>query len=314
MKTLPVVRAHQLQSLSEQQRWLIEGLWAEQAVGILGGEPKSFKTFLALDMAVAVASGAPCLRRFHVPSPGRVVLFAAEDSLAVVRERLEGICLAAERKLEDLDIQVITVPTLRLDVADDRQKLAATLAELRPRLLILDPFVRLHRCDENTASEVAPLLAYLREMQRLYQLAVAVVHHARKGAGNTRAGQALRGSSEFHAWGDSNLYLRRRGERLALTIEQRAAAGVTDLAVTLSPEQGLALQVLDQPTSSEPTPPASLADKVEAALADSTQPLRFADLRQACRIRTARLCHVLDEMVHQGRVYKTPAGYRTVTT
>ena len=33
-----------------------------------------------------------------------------------------------------------------------------------------------------------------------------VVHHARKGAGNARAGQALRGSSEFHAWGDFNLY------------------------------------------------------------------------------------------------------------
>src|SRR5215813_8969665 len=31
-----------------------------------------------------------------------------------------------------------------------------------------------------------------------------VVHHAKKGAGNIRAGQALRGSSEFHAWGDSN--------------------------------------------------------------------------------------------------------------
>jgi hypothetical protein len=34
---------------------------------------------------------------------------------------------------------------------------------------------------------------------------VLVVHHARKSAGRMRAGQALRGSSEFHAWGDSNL-------------------------------------------------------------------------------------------------------------
>ena len=33
---------------------------------------------------------------------------------------------------------------------------------LRPRLVVIDPFVRLHRIDENTASEVAPLLAYLR--------------------------------------------------------------------------------------------------------------------------------------------------------
>ncbi|MEO6777029.1 MAG: hypothetical protein ABI467_29130, partial [Kofleriaceae bacterium] len=40
--------------------------------------------------------------------------------------------------------------------------LTETIDKLRPRLLILDPFVRLHRIDENLAGEVAPLLAYLR--------------------------------------------------------------------------------------------------------------------------------------------------------
>jgi hypothetical protein len=97
------------------------------------------------------------------------------------------------------------------------------MARLQPRLLILDPFVRLHRIDENAGGEVAPLLAYLRELQRRYGVAVLVVHHARKGAGNARAGQALRGSSEFHAWGDSNLYLRRDGDDLTLTVEHQAA-------------------------------------------------------------------------------------------
>lgn len=314
MKTLPVVPAHRLATISEEQRWLIQGLWAEQAVGVVGGEPKSLKSFLALDMAVAVASGEPCLRRFGVRSPGRVVLYPAEDSAPTVRERLEGICQAAGRELHQLDIQVITAPSLRLDLADDRQKLAATIEQLRPRLLILDPFVRLHRCRENESSEVAPLLAYLRELQRQYQLAVTLVHHARKGGDKARAGQALRGSSEFHAWGDSNLYLRRRGERLVLTVEHRAAAGLSDLAVALSAEQGLALRVLDEPLSSQAAPSLTLAEKVEAALAQSKEPLRFANLRQACRIRTARLCHVLDEMSRQGRILKTPAGYRLLTT
>ena len=49
----------------------------------------------------------------------------------------------------------------------------------------------------------------------------------RNGAAHARAGQALRGSSEFHAWGDSNLYLRRVGEQLTLTVEHRAAASIT---------------------------------------------------------------------------------------
>ncbi|MEI2613615.1 MAG: AAA family ATPase [Methylotenera sp.] len=116
---------------------------------------------------------------------------------------------------------------------DDRARLLAEVERLRPRLVVLDPFVRLHRIDENTASEVAPLLAYLRELQRTLGCAVALVHHARKG-GHARAGQALRGSSELHAWGDSNLYLRRDGERLLLSIEHRAAASSSGLELELA--------------------------------------------------------------------------------
>src|SRR5262249_22763050 len=60
----------------------------------------------------------------------------------------------------------------RLDLEADRRSLAQTVLELKPRLLILDPFVRLHRIDENASGEVAPLLAYLRELQRRYGCAL----------------------------------------------------------------------------------------------------------------------------------------------
>jgi hypothetical protein len=83
VSTLPVEPAWQLPAHPEEQRWLITGLWSEQAVGIVGGEPKCCKSFLALDLAVAVASGTPCLRHFPVPHPGRVLLYAAEDALHV---------------------------------------------------------------------------------------------------------------------------------------------------------------------------------------------------------------------------------------
>jgi RecA-family ATPase len=199
MNPLPVQPAWQLADRPEQQRWLVDGLWSEEAVGIIGGEPKCGKSFLALDLAVAVAAGIPCLRRFAVSRPGRVLLYPAEDALHIVRHRLEGICAAASVSLANLDVQVITAPSLRLDLEEDRARLAETVARLTPRLLILDPFVRLHRIDENVSGDVVPLLAFLRELQRRHAIAVAVVHHAKKGAAAIRAGQALRGSSEFHA-------------------------------------------------------------------------------------------------------------------
>ena len=307
---LPVEPAWRLALVQEEHRWLVTGLWSDQAVGIVGGEPKCCKSFLALDIAVAVAAGVPCLRRFEVPRSGRVLLYAAEDALHIVRQRLDGICEAAGVALADLDIQVITASSLRLDREADRNSLAETVARLQPRLLILDPFVRLHRIDENASGEVAPLLAYLRDLQRRHGVAVLVVHHARKGAGNARAGQALRGSSEFHAWGDSNLYLRRDGDDLSLTVEHRAAPSPEPIAIALT-QRGPAL-ALEAVVRAEPTPPAAatLDERIIAELADTDASVPFSELRPLCRVRAATLYEHLAALAAAGRIVKTETGYR----
>jgi hypothetical protein len=313
MRLLPVAPAWRLGEGVPEHRWLVNGLWSEEAVGIVGGEPKCCKSFLALDLAIAVAAGVPCLRRYAVPHPGRVLLYAAEDALPIVRRRLEGIAAAAGVELADLDVQVITAPTLRLDLEADRRSLALTVAKLQPRLLILDPFVRLHRIDENASGEVAPLLAYLRELQRRHKLAVLVVHHAKKGAGRARAGQALRGSSEFHAWGDSNLYLRREGDALTLTVEHRAAPSQKPMRIELiEAGEALALHIADR--SEPPTPaPSSLDERIASALADAAAPLPFGELRSKCRVRSATLYERLAALTATGRIVKSgDGGYRLV--
>jgi hypothetical protein len=317
MTRLPLCRAAELGAdAPPPRRWLVESLWAERAVGILGGEPKCGKSLLALDVAVSVASGTPCLRHFAVEQRGRVLLYAAEDALPVVRERLAGITAAAGVALGSLDLYVITAPTLRLDTATDRDRLEETVRIARPRLLVLDPFVRLHAIDENAAGEVAPLLGYLRRLERTYETAVLLVHHVRKGAATLRGGQALRGSSELHAWGDSNLYLRRRGDTLRLSVEHRAAASSDDLFLGF-PSRGraLALEILDEPAAGPaPQHPSDLApqQRVYAALAAAAQPLALAELRQACRIRTSTLCSILTTLTAEGTVRKATNGYAVV--
>jgi hypothetical protein len=314
MTALPVTRAAELAEVPAERRWLVEQLWGDEAVGIVGGEPKCCKSFLALDLAVAVASGAPCLRRFAVARTGRVLLFAAEDALHVVRHRLAGIAHAAGRELADLDIQVITVPTVRLDVERDREALTDTVAKLRPRLLVLDPFVRLHRIDENISGEVAPLLAYLRELQRRYRVAVVLVHHARKGGARMRAGQALRGSSEFHAWGDSNLYLRRHGEQLLLSVEHRAAASIASLPLQLDTAEGaVALTAIDHENTANAATAAPAAVAVEERILErleaASAPMTAKAIRECCQVRNTTLQSALAVLVADGRLRRDRSGY-----
>jgi hypothetical protein len=67
----------------------------------------------------------------------------------------------------------------------------------------------------------------LRALQRECRVAIALVHHVRKnGSPRGQDGQSLRGSGDLHAWGDSNLYLRRRERQMVLKDGFRLRQGV----------------------------------------------------------------------------------------
>jgi hypothetical protein len=302
---LPVVRAAALSEPEPGRAWLISMLWARSGVGILGGAPKCCKSWLGLDLALSVASGSPALGCFAVSESGPAMIYLAEDALSVTKERLTGICRYRRLRLEDLPIDVITAPSLRLDLDRDRQRLARTVERHRPRLLLLDPFVRLHRIDENHAGDVSALLGFLRELQRAFDIAVLVVHHARKNAAaGVAPGQGLRGSGDLHAWGDSNLYVRRQRGDLILSVEHRAAAAPAAISLTLVAEPADQVHLEVQSGKSQDrvhSSTTSLDDDVLDTLA-KFGPLRRDDLRTALRVRNERLGLALGRLVAQGRI------------
>lgn len=289
--------------------WLVEGLWAAQGVGVIGGAPKSCKTWLALDLAVSVASSTPALGRFAVAQAGPVLLYAAEDAPEHVQQRLHGVAAARGLDLRALQIRLILAPSLRLDTARDRTRLRHTLDEERPRLLILDPLVRLHQADENSAAEMSSLLGELRALQREYELAVLLVHHLRKNAPRSPDGQALRGSGDLHAWGDSNLYIRRRDPSLRLTIEHRSAPSPEPCCLELALEPAAHLRALDAEAPDHSESIADLGERVLAALAAADKPLSRDALRESLRTRNATLGETLARLRAERRIVRAENGF-----
>lgn len=304
---LPVVRAAELDEPDAARRWLIETLWARAGVGIIGGAPKCCKSWLGLDLAVSVASGTPCLDTFPVAEPGGVLIYMAEDAAAVVKTRLAGLCHHRGLALAALPLFVITAPSLRLDLPRDQRRLAETVRREAPRLLLLDPFVRLHRINENQAGEVAAVLGYLRELQRTYDLAVAVVHHARKNGGPTPGGQSLRGSGDFFAWVDTALSLRRHRQQLALAVEHRAAGAPEPVTLALvGPERDMHLSIIAGEGPGAHAPPSAITD-LDTAILDaldqaSADGLPRSALRGALRVRNERLGDALTRLAASGHL------------
>lgn len=305
---LPVVRVGDLSEDESARPWLIEGLWGRRAVGILCGQPKSYKSWTGLDLAVSVATQTDCLGRFPVHEPGPALVYLAEDSLAAVRERVAGIARHRGFSLWEIDLHVITAPSVRLDLSRDRARLFETVRELRPRLVVLDPLVRLHKLNENDCREISALLSYLRELQRTLDVALILVHHARKN-GSGEAGQGLRGSGDFWAWSDTNLYLRRVRGRLQLAMEHRSAPAPEPVYLDLvaSDPERIHLEVLDL-RGEKAHEERSLRESVLEELA--REAMTRAALRKKLSVRNERLGHALEHLESEGRIERSEKGWR----
>jgi AAA domain/DnaA N-terminal domain len=313
---LPVVHASALESETAQKPWLIEQLWTRGAVGIVGGPPKLLKTWLALEMAVSVASRSPCLGTFPIHASGPVLLFAAEDSQPKVRARLESLARHHGFDLEQIDIQVITAETLRLDRPQDQEKLAATVMLHKPVLLVLDPLVRLHSLDENQSGPMAALLGYFRALQRKTNTAIALIHHARKNiSSHAGAGYTLRGSGDLYAWVDSFICLQRRRDRVTLLAEHRSAPGLGPLPIELTPSSApdqapylrlasVASVVADETPEHDPLP-----ERILNLLECSDALLTTDSMRSSLHVRKQRVVDTLRRLCKEGVIVRNGNRY-----
>ena len=299
---LPTLPVHAIEASPTKTPWLVQQLWGAAAVGVIGGVPKACKSWLGLELAVSVASGTACLGRFPVDNPGPVVVYLAEDALSAVRDRIDQLCQHRGLTLEGLDLHVVTAPSLRLDLEDDRRALDQTLAILQPRMLLLDPLARLHRLDENSAADISGLLGFLRELNRRHDV---LVHHMGKRA-RQDLGQALRGSSDVHAWTDSACYLVQRRQQLRLTVQHRAAAAPDPMLLRFVSGNGEPCRLELDGHDVEPPP---LAEAVRTQLRHLGRPCSRADLRQQLRVNNARLGEALRMLEQSGLVVHGTSGW-----
>ena len=291
-------------------KWLVEDLWLNNGVGLLGGQAKVCKTFLAAELALAVASGRPALGRFDTHRPGPVLFFGAEDSPQALRSRFEGLATVRGCDINSLPVHLIDAPRLRLDRHQDLQRLCLAIQSCKPRLLVLDPYVRMvDNIDENSAAAVSAVLGRLRAIQRDYQLAIILVHHARK-AHTSNPYQAYRGSSDFAAWADCNLLMTRKNKLLTLTVQHRSARSPDPL--TLKFEQHPAPHLLCGTEQTETTICTTLtpvAELIRHQLQTAARPMTTGELRERLRRRKSDIVAAIELLRERSLLHRTNNGW-----
>lgn len=175
----------------EGVRWL----WPERiAVGkltLLAGDPGLGKSFVTLDMAARVSTGAGWPDDHGQPcEPGGVVLLNAEDDAAdTIRPRLDAAGADVSRvvALESvitLDQRTGTEQDATFSLATDLPALEEAIAQVeRCRLVVIDPIsAYTGRADSHNNAEVRGLLAPLAKLAAERGVAVVAVTHLNKNA------------------------------------------------------------------------------------------------------------------------------------
>lgn len=288
-----------------EQQWLIEDLWLAKSVGLLVGHPKVGKTFLAAQIALAVAGNGEVLGK-PARCTGPVLFYGAEDSLPALRTRFDGLASITGIALPEIPLYLLDIPLLRIDRESDLVRLRAVLEALRPRLLVLDPFIRIASIDENSSADVSMVLASLRAIQRDYDTTVLLVHHARKSP-SAHPQLALRGSGDFAAWSDSGLYLTRSSQRLELWIEHRSAPAPDPMSLQLCTDPAPHLRVT---SADAPTPEVDrIQSELLRLLAQTSRPLSTVELRDQLRKRKADVVSALEALRRRGIVDRDAKGW-----
>lgn len=177
--------------------FVVADLVAADGLTMLGGRKKLGKSRLCLQLAIAVASGAPFLGRPTLQGP--VLYLCLEDGLARIKHRLGQAGAPA-------DLSITYLPAFRPLDEGGLTDLADWLDRLAPRLCIIDTLTaaRSGRVRENESGDIADILNGLRRLAQDARTALLLAHHHGKHSYGD-AGDDLRGSSAIAGASDINL-------------------------------------------------------------------------------------------------------------
>ena len=190
----------------EPVEWLIDNVLPKKAFAALYGPPGSYKSFVALDIAEAVATGRAWMGR-EVQAAG-AVLYICGEGFGGIGARIKA-CKMHNRTQAGAEIYVIRAAINLRSSAEDFDLLVASIKDLMERtgvqfeLVQIDTLARAFGGgNENNSEDMGAFIHNAGRIQRMLGCAMMVLHHSGKDAT-----KGLRGHSSLLGAVDTQLEL-----------------------------------------------------------------------------------------------------------
>ena len=213
--------------------YAIDEILPMKSVSVFYGYPGSLKSFLVLDMLMAVATGnnfLPSMPNSQDTSPGygvekSSVLWIDFDNgtdVSFDREEAVGRCYGANLTTSFYHISLPEWKGINKKSIDSMIDLIKSIGSETPRVICFDTLLRFSGVQDENSSEMDQLMKSLRRIAEELSAAVIVISHSNK-TNNGRAGNALRGHSSIEGGVDSVFRVSRDAQSDVIDIEQQKA-------------------------------------------------------------------------------------------
>lgn len=173
--------------------WLVDNILPEGGLSVLYAPPESFKSFVAIDLALCVATGLPW--HGHAVEKGYAIYIAAEGGPGIgkrARAWLQHHGVKATAPDIAWLIESITVQEGSADIDRLIERLDHEM-DVVPTLIVVDTLARCFEGDENSNDDMGQFIGAIDHLRHEYGTAVLAVHHTRLDATRERGGTSLRG-------------------------------------------------------------------------------------------------------------------------
>jgi len=216
---LKVVFGDQLGSDYEAPDELVEGLMTIGSSVVVYGDSNSGKTFWALSVATAIATGTDCYGR---KTDAGLVIYLASEAPASIRSRMQAIKKYHGCDLENLAMVPVPMNFYNGDQdAQDVIELVRAIEQIKGkpvRLIIGDTLARMSAgANENSGEDMGPVMARFDQVATATGAALMIIHHNGKDAA-----KGARGWSGIRAHIDTEIeVIEKEGIRMVNVTKQR---------------------------------------------------------------------------------------------
>ncbi len=183
-----------------QIKWLWKKFLVRGKFHILGGQPGTAKTTIALDIAAKITNGEPFPDGSTVNKIGHVVIWSDEDAIEdVLKPRLIAANANLDRVLFIDSINFGDDQNRPIEPSSDLKQLHDSFPELPIDLIIFDPITSLIKGDSNKQVDVRNSLRWAIELAEEKSCAILGITHFTKGTAGISPAERITGSVAFSA-------------------------------------------------------------------------------------------------------------------